>query len=446
MMNEYQEITVENPNISTKNKDEFLIDEEEKSLEMRVAVDLDNLDELCQCAICMEEYDMTNKKLTPVTGLCGCKTMVCLNCFTTILKSKNDSTRITIETSYSTYASDPLYSSKICPTCRKSTRFTPVNDKVVIILNELINMKNNIKEYIQLHSDCETSKKLINNLINIEAKDEMTKMTLESLSKLMLDLVDRSCAMERETKKNNYSKIKKITQKESTLVSYEQMLAEKERKLHEFEDDLNKRDKELCNLEQERENIKTTQETLDELVNKNNTYKNKLDEDMYLMQQNQELFESREKQLTESEKNLKQSELNHNDMSQILEMEVRQLFEDKEIFEKERALFDEEKQIFEMDKGYPIFNERMNNIEADHAQICEDALKLIARINNINNKITNKPCKSLHKLKQQVNDVKNTITQKPVKTEKPASIYPMPVKKNIFIVDEASIREDLKIS
>ena len=54
---------------------------------------------------------------------------------------------------------------KTCPTCRESSTYVVLNKKVFIIMKEFLNIKDNIREYIKLHSDCESSQKLIKSLI-----------------------------------------------------------------------------------------------------------------------------------------------------------------------------------------------------------------------------------------------------------------------------------------
>lgn len=63
------------------------LEKDEKNLETKVMFDLENIETLCQCVICMEEFD--NVKRKPMTGSCECKNMICQYCYTTVLKSDN---------------------------------------------------------------------------------------------------------------------------------------------------------------------------------------------------------------------------------------------------------------------------------------------------------------------------------------------------------------------
>lgn len=336
------------------------LEKDEKNLETKVMFDLENIETLCQCVICMEEFD--NVKRKPMTGSCECKNMICQYCYTTVLKSDNVLKSKTLK-SYSGYEDvynpniitleqEPKYMTKYieklennvqkqCPTCRKSTKYLQLDNKIFIIMQEFLNIKDNIQEYIKLHSDCETSQKLIKSLIKCnDVKDDMGIMTLNSITQLMLDLVDRSSAIERETKKNNYSKIKKISQKEQTLTIYEQMLTERDVRNKEWENRLNMRETKVLKIEEERKKVNEAQQVLDNSISQYESLSNELNERSDIQAQNEQLFTAREADLSKSEHIFAEKNKSYNDMMQILDMEMKQLCIDKEKLETEKALFD----------------------------------------------------------------------------------------------------------
>ena len=289
----------------------------ETDLKKELLLNIENVDSLTQCAICIEYFDKVNN--IPVTSSCLCKILICEDCRAGLLNAGSG-----------------------CPTCRNIVNWSSVPTKIIDLITEFIKMKDVVEQYVVASNKKDKASELLIEIFNYEPESEMEKITLETVMNLAYKLTKKASSIEIEVGNKLNGKFKELERKEKSLNTREESITGSEMAISVMKTDLDAREYNVQTLEDDKQRVHDYENRLTQKNDEYNRLANNLNEESELVRQNEQLVNVREESLTEAEKILKIRETDFESLQKVLESEMNQLLEDKEEFEVIQLLFSEQ--------------------------------------------------------------------------------------------------------
>lgn len=289
----------------------------ETDLKKELLINIENIDSLTQCAICIEYFN--KDRHTPVTSSCGCKTLICTDCYSGLMGT-----------------------GARCPTCRGSVSWSNVPVKIIDLMLEFIKMKDVTEQFIVASEKINKSKQLLEEVFKYKPESEAEQLTLETIMNLVYKLTQKASNMELTLNNRIAGKVKELEKKEKSLDEREKSIVDKEVNISVMTSDLDAREYNVSQLEVEQNNVRKLESELKTKMDEYNFLASGLNEQSDMIKQNEQLVNIREESLTDAEKALKIRENDFESLQKVLESEMNQLLQDKEEFEIKQLSFAEQ--------------------------------------------------------------------------------------------------------
>jgi hypothetical protein len=319
----------------------------------QILIILNNLDTTLSCPVCMEVFD--NNRHQPYGCQYDCQNLICFDCSKKLSNARR-------------YGDGDVDANlKICPTCRRSSKFLKLNNKMIVMMKEFNEIAEVMSKFVKHHMSCKLSVDLLQQIFEHKTTSNIVTDTVENLMQLVTYVITKASQIELDVKHNYESKMDDQQQLQKQLDERSVSIVKDTEILDERQHNIRKRESELVNLEQEKARCLQQSAEYSKVLKEYTDRKELLEDEKHIIDQSQQIIEMREQELNKRETLSRNKETDFKELQQIMETEMKQLYTDRSSYDKLYDTYIKNKTI--LNNSQKAFENKFRLYEKDIEQL-----------------------------------------------------------------------------